>query len=88
MNGKIIFRIILDILIILCVIQGWWFVALPLALIGVWKCGTFIEIIIAGIMYDSLFGFVKGTGLWAYAGTGASVIIFAIAAFLKGTIRK
>jgi len=53
---KITLRIIVDIILAIAIIQGWWFVALPLALFGVWYFQYFLEIIFAGLAYDSLFG--------------------------------
>jgi hypothetical protein len=88
MNSKNLSRIILGIIIVLCVIQGWWFIALPLAFVCAWMFSSFVELMIAGIVYDSLFGFVKENGLWGYVGTGISVIGFSILAFLKKVTRN
>lgn len=78
----------LDIVIAFCVIQGWWFIALPLAFGCAWRLSAYIELVIAGIAYDSLFGFVNGDGLWAYLGTITSVIGFGIITFLKKVTRN
>lgn len=88
MNTKNAYRILLDIVIAFCVIQGWWFIALPLAFGCAWRLSAYIELVIAGIAYDSLFGFVNGDGLWAYLGTITSVIGFGIITFLKKVTRN
>ncbi len=88
MNTKTVYRIILDLCIITTVIQGWWFFALPLALIGVWTFPFFIEIMCVGILYDALFNFGPEMGMWAYSGTVASVCIFIVVYFVKKVARK
>jgi len=77
MNKNLLTRIFIDLLIIITVLNGWWFFALPLALIGAWLFPYFVELIVAGIGYDSLFGFVPGMGAWGYAGTIVSIVLFA-----------
>jgi len=88
MNNQLIFRIILDILIAICILQAWWFIALPLAIFGVWEFPYFIEIILAGIIYDSLFGFVSGMGVWGYVGTIVSIILFGVVILLRKMVRR
>jgi len=81
-------RIIIDILIICLLIPGYWFLALPLAIISAWYFPYFVEVIIAGIVYDALFGFIPGMGAWQYAGTIGSVIIFLIMFLSKKVVRR
>ena len=88
MNKPIFSRIILDILILLAMMHGWSVVALPLALIGVWRFPYFVEIIIAGIIYDSLFGFVPEMGVIGYLGTIVSVGLFLLLILAKKVMRK
>jgi hypothetical protein len=87
MKNSVILRIILDILIAISLLNGWWFLALPLALVGAWFFPYFIELIIAGIGYDSLFGFVSGMGIWGYMGTIVSVVLFAGISGVKRWVR-
>ena len=87
MNHSFIIRICLYIAIIGAIINGWWFIALPLLLIGVWRLSFRIEIIIAGIMYDALFGMVHGMGWWGYIGTIVSVIIVSVILIFEKMIR-
>lgn len=88
MNKKILSRIILDLLMLIFLLNGWWFLALPLALIGAYLFPYFIEMIIAGIGYDALFGFISGIGLWKYAGTAISIVLFLGVVALKKTVRR
>jgi hypothetical protein len=88
MSKSLIVRIIVDILIAFCVLQGWWFFALPIAVIAAWFSPYFIEMIVAGIVYDSLYGSIPTQGIWDYVGTIASVAILAMESGLKRAIRK
>ena len=85
---KLSFRIITDLLLLISVVNGWWFIALPLSLMGAWNFPYFIEIILAGIAYDSLFGLVPEMGLWGYAGTIMAVIGSIVANVLKKIVRR
>ncbi len=88
MNKKILPRIIIDLILFLSVLNGWWFVALPLGLIGAYMYAHFVEIIIAGIIYDSLFGYIPGMGNRAYIGTIVAVVIYGTLSGLKKVVRK
>ena len=78
MKSKVITRIIIDLLLAVSVLQGWWFIALLLGIIGLWMFPYYIELIIAGIVYDSLFGMIPKMGWKEYIGTILSVVIFGI----------
>ncbi len=71
-----------------CVIQGWWIVALPVVFVSSWRFPLFIEILIAGVAYDSLFGFTAHSGLWGYVGTITSIAILGLTLFFKSILRK
>jgi hypothetical protein len=88
MKQQILSRIILDIIILICVLHAWWFVVLPLAIFGVWKYPYFIEIIITGIIHDSLFGFVSEMGVSGYIGTIVSILVFGVVFLLRKLVRK
>lgn len=87
-KGKVTIRIILDVILFVAVIKGWWFVALPVGIIGAWFFHLFLELIVAGIVYDSLFGMIPGTGLWRYAGEIVAVAAFIILNPIKKIIRR
>ncbi len=85
---KILLRLIVDILVAFSVIQGWWFVALLIGLISTWSFPYYIEILIAGVAYDSLFGLVPDMGVKGYAGTILAAAIFLIVAGFKKVVRR
>jgi hypothetical protein len=84
---KTILRIILDILLIIAVVNGWWLVAIILVLVGAWFFKLFIEVIIAGIAYDALFGMVSGMGWRGYVGTIIAIVLLLIIRFFKKLVR-
>ena len=87
MNKQITIRILIDLLIVVSILNGWWFIALPLGLIGAWFFPYFVEIIVAGIGYDSLFGYGSVSGAWGYAGMIVSILLFAGIATAKRWVR-
>lgn len=88
MNNNVLARIGFDIVVAILIVHGWWFIALPLAIVAVWKFSLFIELLIAGVVYDALFGFVPGMGIAAYVGTLTAVIVFGGMSVLKKIVRK
>jgi len=87
-KGKLIGRILFDVIIAISVLSGWWFIALPVALCGAWLFSYFIEIVIAGIAYDAFFGMVPSMGWKGYVATIISIIILLIVTALKRVVRK
>jgi hypothetical protein len=87
MPYPIILRISLYIVIFLSIIAGWWLVAVPLLIFGAWQLSFRVELIIAGLMYDSLFGMIPGTGVWGYIGTIVSLAILLVFITLKRILR-
>jgi hypothetical protein len=88
MKHKLFVRIIIDIVLVFLVIQGWWFVALPIGLIGGWFFPFYAEILLAGIAYDSLFGMVPGMGFSGYLGTIVSIVVLLIVSGSKSLVRR
>ncbi|MES2216380.1 MAG: hypothetical protein V4481_03720 [Patescibacteria group bacterium] len=84
---RIITRIIIDIAILLCLIHGWGFVALPLGIVGALVFPFYIELILAGVMYDALFGFTAGQGFAGYLGTIISTVFIFIVIIIKKIMR-
>ena len=80
-------RLIIDIVMVVAVMNGWWFVILPLGIIATWKFPYFIEIILAGICYDALFGMVPALGIWSYSGTLGAISVVLLVFLLKKLIR-
>ena len=87
MNNKATIRIVLDLALVISVLQGWWFVTLPLGLMGAWGFSYFLEFVLAGFAYDLSFG-LAGIGLIGYSGAIVSVILFTIIAAAKRLLRK
>ena len=88
MAHALFMRIFIDLLIASSVFNGWWFFVLPLVIFGSWKYPFFIEFIIAGIVYDVLFGFVPELGIKGYLGTLTSIFIFTMIFLFKKVARK
>ncbi len=80
-------RIITDIFIFIAILHGWWFVALPIAFLSVWNFPYFLEFVLAGIIYDSLFGLIPELGILGYVGTIISTMILIASGLLKKVIR-
>jgi len=88
MNKKIFVRLIFDALIFFFVINGWWFAALPLGAVGLWVFPFYIEIMLAGVIYDSLFGFIPDLGWLGYAGVIISSLLIFLIVMLKKRMRS
>jgi hypothetical protein len=88
MNKILVQRIICDILIFILILNGWWFIALPIALFAAWSFSYYIEIILAGFIYDALFGFSDTAELLGYYGTILTFICLGVIAILKSVLRR
>jgi hypothetical protein len=86
--NKVTFRIIIDLLIFISLVNAWWFFIIPLGLIGLWFFPYFFEIILAGIAYDGLYGLVPGMGTRAFIATIIAVVTMIVFAVLKRMLRK
>ena len=84
---RTIFRITIDIAIFLCLVQAWWYFALLLALIGIWNFGFYIEIVIAGLIYDALYGSTTVKGWAGSIGLIVGAILFVVMTVMKKMIR-
>jgi hypothetical protein len=80
-------RIILGIIVCISVIQGWWLIAVPVCMFGSWKYPLYIETIIAGVAFDSLFGYHAHAGVYGYIGTIISALILISILILKKVMR-
>jgi len=81
-------RILIDIVLLLAVIYGWWVVAIIFSLIAIAYFQNFIELIIFGLIFDALFGFNENLGVFGFAGVIYSVSIYLIFFWLKKILRK
>ncbi len=82
-------RIALDAIVFIAVLLGWWYVAIPIGIIGAWVFPRYAELVIAGFLYDILFGMNGGpAAVWNYAYLIASAIILAVIAYLKIVVKN
>ncbi len=88
MNFYFIFRLVVNILLLFAIINGWWFFAIPLVVIGFWSQYFYIEGLLAGVFFDGLFGMTSSLKLWGYIGTIVSVFIWVLIKILKKVTRK
>lgn len=88
MKKNTIFRIITDIIIAIAVINGWWLIALPVAVIATWKFEYYFEIIVAGIAYDALFGIVPDRGIVSFLGTAVALVVFCLVIIFRKLVRS
>lgn len=88
MNKKTSLRIALDVIILVSVIFGWWFAAIPLGLIGAWVFPRYAELPIAGFLYDVLFGIGRGMGILGYAYTIGAALLLGFVAYMKIVVKN
>ena len=81
MKNNLALRIGIDIVIAVCVIFGWWYIAVFIAAIMFFKFPYYIELLAAGFAYDALFG------MGALYGTAVAASIYVGGLLLKTTIR-
>ena len=81
-------RLVLDLAIFISVLNGWWFIAIPLCIIGLWFIENYIEIIVAGVVFDAIFGMNNAFGLYAYAGTTVGILLYTCMHIVKKFVRK
>ncbi|HEX7724737.1 MAG TPA: hypothetical protein VF438_03330 [Candidatus Paceibacterota bacterium] len=83
-------RIILDVIMFGSVLLGWWFIAIPVGIVGAWFFSSYVEIVIAGFIYDILFSLNADghMGIFNYAYLISSVIILGIISYLKNVVKN
>ena len=87
MNTDLTFRIILDVAVVGCIFLGWWFIALPLAVLCAWAFPYYIELVGEGLLYDSLFGLGRGLGVEGFIGIIVSLVLGAVLILLKAVMK-
>lgn len=85
MPHRILIRIILGLVLLISILQGWGIAAALLFILGAWLYPLYIEGLIAGLAYDALFGV---EGLRSHAGILVSLLIFFIIYSAKRIVRK
>lgn len=80
-------RVGIDVVVLLCVLNAWWYAALVIAVIGAWYFQYYAELIVAGVAYDALFGMIDGYGIYGYAGTLISFLASVAVSLAKKIVR-
>lgn len=81
-------RIIGDIVLFILTIFGFWYIVIVGTIYLSFVQKRYIEIVLFGIVYDSLFRMIPGEGYHGYWGTILSTTIFLLIVFIKKLIRK
>ena len=84
---RLIKRILWDFAILVCLVQGWWYAAIIIAMICAWNHKLYLEIIIAGLIYDSLYGPVAVNSISSYIGLTLGIALFIMISIMKRVIR-
>jgi len=87
MSKNISCRIALDVILLLSALMGWWYVAIPLGLIGGWAFPRYVELLVAAFALDAVYGLGLGHGLFGLVYTISSVIALGILSYLKAVVR-
>lgn len=58
MKNSLLFRFIAAIILFACIIWGYWWIAWILAIIFLFIFPVYFEILVAGILYDALYGVI------------------------------
>lgn len=88
MRNALAIRVLFDLVLAVSVLEGWWFVAIPVALSGSWVLPWYLEPLIAGAAYDAFFGLIPGGGWGSYIGTASGLAIVAIVWIVSKVVRK
>ena len=56
MKNNILFRIIAALILFACIVWGYWWLAWIIAIILLFIFPVYFEILVAGILYDALYG--------------------------------
>ena len=87
-SKTIVVRAALVVVILFLVMNAWWFVALPLAILGAWFLAGFVELILLGLIFDALFGMTAALGILGYVGTIVAVVVFLMVSLVKRVVRR
>jgi len=79
-------RLIFGIVLLISVINGWWFIIVPLGILGLWIFPYYVEFIVAGLGYDAIFGLTEDS-VSRFIGLIVTLVISLIVVFLKKFLR-
>ena len=83
MHTNPMLRMLLDAAVVACIFLGWWYIALPVALICAWALPCYLELVGEGILYDSLYGLGRDLGILGFLGIIMSLVLGCIVILLK-----
>lgn len=84
---RFIRRIIFALAILACLVQGWWYAALIIAILAAWNHKMYVELIIGGLIYDSMYGPVSMNNLTTHIGLTMCAVLFVLIGIMKRVIR-
>ena len=87
MHTNPMLRILLDAAVGVWLWLGWWYVALPLAVLCAWMLPLYLELPIEGLIYDSLYGLGRGLGIMGFLGIIISLVLGGIVILLKAVVK-
>jgi hypothetical protein len=86
--AKIIaYRILIGLACFFFIIHGFWIVALFAGAYAFWKFPFYFELILFGLMYDSLFGHFDHS-IYSYAGIVTSLVVAIVLISARSVVRK
>ncbi|MFA6601409.1 MAG: hypothetical protein WCT02_00905 [Candidatus Paceibacterota bacterium] len=89
MSKRTFLRITTDLALLLCVLEGWWIPAIVIGVLGLWYFSFYVfDFLVAGILFDSLFGIVSKLAWVSYAGTILSLMLAELVQTVKKLVRK
>jgi hypothetical protein len=81
-------HIILSVILFVLVIKGVWIPAALLALFLLWKYHAVITVLVAGILYDALFGMFPAQTWYGYVGTISALVFVIVFYSIKKVVRS
>ena len=87
MHTNPMLRILLDAAVVACIFLGWWYIALPVALLCAWMLPCYLELVGEGLLYDSLYGVGRDLGAFGFLGIIVSLVLGVVVILLKAIVK-
>jgi hypothetical protein len=87
MHNNLALRMLLDAAIVACIFLGWWFIALPVAVLCAWMLPCYLELVGEGLLYDSLYGLGRDLGIFGFLGIIVSLVLGVVIILLKAIVK-
>ena len=81
-------RLLFDAIMLFSIVFGFWYIAIPIGLIGIWVFPFYFESMLGAFMHDALFGFKPEFGFAGYSYVIGAALALLLAAFLKIVIKR